>query len=343
MSLRSPLNIVVTANSMTVRRASLLESGATGSASAGSLSAVPNSTGTASGTRTFGLIEALAALFLFSCAASAVAVEDDMVVEGPIIANPQEQMVRQFGVQNFDQMLFQNDGNATKGEQRMRVRTELKFAELDQVCQLNEEQKRKLQLASCGDLQRFRAQADALRLKFEKLVKEQKQNDAEAFNQAYQQMWQEIQPLQMRMNTGLSEGGESMLAKVLSQTLTIEQKEKYAVVTTERQRFRYETNIAVCLHNLEDVVFLSESQREEITKLLLVMPPPRQTGQYESYAVQCRMSMIPVERLEPIFKPDQWRKFKPQYEQYRNIRQSWVQAGLLDAEDFANPVAGEKP
>ncbi|MDB5339198.1 MAG: hypothetical protein JWN70_4817, partial [Planctomycetaceae bacterium] len=89
----------------------------------------------------------LAALLLFSCAAFTGAVEDDMVVDGPITPNPQRDMIRHFGIENFDQMLFQNDGNAAIGEQRMQVRTELKLAELDHVCQLSDEQKRKLQLA----------------------------------------------------------------------------------------------------------------------------------------------------------------------------------------------------
>lgn len=306
MSLRSSLNSFVDANSNTARRW-------------------------------------LVALLLCSCAALAVAVEDDVVVDGPIINNPQQDVVRHFGVANLDQMLFQNDGNAAKGEKRIQVRTELKLAELDQVCQLTEAQKLKLQLAARGDLKRFLSQVEVLRLKFEKFAKAQKQNDPNGFNQAYQQMWQEIQPLQLRMQTGLCEGSDSMLMKVLAQTLTTEQKEKYAVVTAERQRFRYEANIGACLHQLEDVVFLSESQREEITKLLLAMPLPRHAGQYDMQVVCCRLGMIPAEKLEPIFKPDQWRKFQPRLDQYRNVRNVYIQNGILDPEDFPEPVAVVKP
>ncbi|MDB5335401.1 MAG: hypothetical protein JWN70_1020, partial [Planctomycetaceae bacterium] len=190
---------------------------------------------------------------------------------------------------------------------------------------------------------RFLSQADVIRVKFDKFVIAQKQNGGNAFNEAYQQMWQEIQPLQLRMNMGLSEGSDSMFMKVLPQTLTKEQKEKYAAVAAERQRFRYEANIASCLHTLEDVVFLSESQREEITKLLLAMPAPRHAGQYEMQVVNCRLGMIPAEKLESLFKPDQWKKFKPRFDQYRNVRQVYIQNGLLDPEDFAEPVAVEKP
>ncbi len=285
-----------------------------------------------------------ALLLLLSGAASVGATEDDMVVEGPITPNaPQQGLMVQMGMQNIDQILFQPDGSAAEAKKRLEARTELKLTELDQVCQLNEAQKRKLELAARGDLKRFLIHADGLRLKFEKLIKAQKVNDGNAFNEAYMQMWQEIQPLQVRMSSGLSETSDSLFMKVLSQTLSSEQQEKYAAVTTDRQRFRFEANIAVCLNDLEDVVFLSESQREAITKLMLALPPLRQTGQYEMQAVWCRLGMIPTEQLEPIFKPDQWRKFKPRLEQYRNTRRGYIQSGYLDPEDFPEPAAEKKP
>src|SRR6187200_3138955 len=104
------------------------------------------------------------------------AAEDDEVVVGPIAPAQPDQMQR-FGMANFDQMLFQNDGNATLGEQRMRTRVELQLADLDRSCSLSDAQKQKVQLAIRGDIQRFLSEAAVLRLKFDKLAKNQKLND----------------------------------------------------------------------------------------------------------------------------------------------------------------------
>jgi hypothetical protein len=123
----------------------------------------------------------LAPLLVVLFFSAGFAAEDDEVVVGPITPNPQEQF-QQFGMPNFDQMLFQNDGNPTLGEQRMRARTELQLAELDQVCQLNDAQKQKLQLAVRGDMQRFMSDVAALRQRYEKLMKDQQANDPNAFN-----------------------------------------------------------------------------------------------------------------------------------------------------------------
>jgi len=274
-------------------------------------------------------------------ATAGFAAEDDEVVVGPITPNSQEQFQR-FGMPNFDQMLYQNDGNPTLAEQRMRTRVELQLAELDRVCQLSEAQKKKLQLAVRGDIRRFLSEAAVLRNKFDKLMKDQKANDPNAFNAVWQQMWQDMQPLQLRMARGLTSAPTSLLMKVVPQTLTTEQQRQYQAVASERERFRYEASIAVSLHQLEEVVALTETQREELTKLLLALPAPRRTGQYDIYVILIRLSAFPPEKLEPLFGADQWKSFSAHLAQYRNLRKSWVEAGILDEEDFAQPAAEEK-
>ena len=281
---------------------------------------------------------------LLTCwlAAACYAVEDDEVVVGPITPNPQEQL-QQFGQMNFDQMLFQNEGNPALGNQRMQARAELQLAELDRVCQLSEAQKAKLQLAIRGDIQRFLSEAGVLRLKFDKFMRDQKQNDPNAFNEVWQQMWQELQPLHIRLNAGLTAGPTSLLLKVLPKTLTTDQRREYEALIGERRRFHYEANIAVALHNLEDVIALSEAQRSAVTKLLLAMPAPRQSGQYDTYIILFRLGAIPPEKLEPLFAPAQWKQLKAHFDQYRGVRESWVAAGILEREDVDVPATQEAP
>lgn len=287
----------------------------------------------------------VAFLVLMSGAALVGAVEDDMVVDGPIVANGTME-VAQFGMGNFDQMLYQNDRGKAAAEERIRARVELQLAEIEQACQLSEAQKQKLQLAVRGELQRLSAVIGLLRAKYEKLAKNPNGQVVDPFggmNEAMQSIWQEIQALQLRMNSGLTDRADSLFMKVVSQTLTAEQRAKYDVIRTERQQFRYEANIAVSLHNLEDVVYFSEAQREAITKLLLAMPAPRQTGQYEMQIILIRIGMIPAEKLQPLFSPVQWRKLDARREQYRQNRQAYLQSGLLDPEDVTEPTVQEKP
>ncbi len=269
--------------------------------------------------------------------------EDDVVVDGPIISNLQQhQQMMRIGVGSFDQILFQNDGNGTKAEQQILTRIELQIAEIDKACQLNDDQRQKLQLAARGDLQRLLSEAAPLRLKFNKLVNNGTLEGPNAM-EVYQRLHQELQPLQMRFNLGLTDGPASLFMKVLSRTLTAEQQAQYDILTTQRRRFRYQANIAVCLLNLEDTVFLSEAQRDTITTLLLAMPPPRHMGQYETYIILGRMTAIPTEKLEPLFSPRQWRALSTYLDQYRTTARSLVESGLLEPEDLAPPVLKEMP
>lgn len=267
--------------------------------------------------------------------------EDDEVVDGPLVPNIQQQHMMRIGVGNFDQMLFQNDGNA-KGEHQVLARIKLQIAEVDKVCQLSDEQEQKLQLAASGDVQRLLSEAAPLRLKYSKLVKDGILEGPNAM-EVYQRLHQELQPLQMRFNRGLTDGPTSLFMKVLPRTLTAEQQAKYDVLTTERRQFRYQANIAVCLLNLEDTVFLSESQRDTITTLLLAMPPPRHMGQYETYIIISRMGAIPTEKLEPLFNPRQWKGLSTYLDQYRQTAKSLVESGLLEPEDLAPTVPKEMP
>ena len=282
----------------------------------------------------------------------AVASEDDEIVVGPIATNPENQL-QHLGFPNFDQILFQDGGNAKQSETRMQNRIELQLAEIDRVCKLSEPQKQKLRLAANGDRQRLLSEAAIMRLKFEKLMKGQKGNDPNAFNEVWQQMHEELQPLQMRMMRGLTSDPKSFFMKVLPKTLTAEQQQAYEAVTLERHRFRYEASVAASLHQLDDVVVINEKQREAISKVLLAMPPPKQSGQYNVYVIWMRLGMVPEEKLEPLFEAEKWKTLKAHLGQFKNFRQAWIDAGIIEAEDFAgltieapasdDPAAKEKP
>lgn len=285
----------------------------------------------------------LTAIVLVIGAVRIAPAEDDVIVDGPIISlDPRLQGIMRIGVGSFDQLVFQHDGGAEHIEERLLTRAELQLADLDQACQLTVEQKQKLQLAAQGDIQRIFSEAAPLRVKFNSLVKGTTLEGPDAM-EVYQRLNQELQPLRTRIQAGATDAPDSLFMKVISRTLTTEQQAKYAAINDDRRRVRYEANIAVYLLNLEEVVYLSESQRAEITRQLLAMPLPRNIGQYETYIIMGRMASIPAEKLEPHFSARQWRAFSAYLDQYRMTAKSLVESGYLEAEDIAPQPVVEKP
>ena len=275
-------------------------------------------------------------------AAVVAAAEDDEVVVGPLKpAGPQN--MQRFGFPNFEQMVFNGASDSKTFEERLRARTDLQMAELDRVCALSDAQKQKLQLAARGDLQRFLGDVAICRLKFEKQMKNQGDNDPNAFNQAWMDIQVDLQPLQRRISGGVTSIASSLFMKSLPRTLTEEQQRAYQAVTDERQRFRYEANVDAALIQFEEFATFAEDQRAAISKLLLAMPTPNANSQYVTYVIWIRLGSLPREKIEPLFTASQWKRLQPHLEQYRNLRERWIEAGVVSAEDFPQEDLPEMP
>jgi hypothetical protein len=225
---------------------------------------------------------------------------------------------------NFDQWVFQGAGNASAGRQRIRSRLKLQLDELHRVCGLTDAQKQKLALAAEGDTKRFFDQVEEVRQKFLKV-----RNDQNAFNG----IWQEIQPLQMKQAAGLF-GDKSFYAKTLRKTLNAEQVEKYQAVLDERRRFRYRASIEVAMATLESSVALRNEQREALVHILIdKTQPPIAFGpsQYDYYLVMYRLTSL--KDVKPLFDERQWKLMQQQFNQYRGWKQMLIQNGVIGADD----------
>jgi hypothetical protein len=250
---------------------------------------------------------------------TAIAAPDDEEITAEVAAAAQQQQVR-FVDQNFDQWIFPGANNAELGRLRLQTQTNLRLAEIDRVCRLSETQKQKLRLAARGDMQRFTDEVEQVRRKFEKVKHDQN---------AMGQIWQEIQPLQIKQANGLM-GHDSLLMKVLPKTLTTEQAAAYETVVEERRRFRYRASIATSLITLENTVPLKHDQREALTKLLLEETKlPLSFGQYDHYLVMYRLAHMPPARIQSLVDNRQWQALLPQLNQYRGMQSFLIQHGLL--------------
>ena len=94
----------------------------------------------------------------------------------------------------------------------------LRIDDIDRVCALTELQKKKLQLAGMGDLKRYFDRIDDLKRKYTTSAGGPQGNN--------NNMWLEMQPLQLELNKGLF-GDASLLAKTIKSTLGADQVSLY--------------------------------------------------------------------------------------------------------------------
>ena len=90
---------------------------------------------------------------------------------------------------------------------------------IEQICDLSETQKKKLQLAGRGDIKRFFDSVGEAKMKFNALKDDQNKRN---------QIWQFIQPLRMKLNTGIFDEN-SLLHKIRTRTLKPEQMTAYDI------------------------------------------------------------------------------------------------------------------
>jgi hypothetical protein len=234
---------------------------------------------------------------------------------------------------NLDQWIFQGQGNADNARRQLQSRLKLQIDDADRVCQLSSAQKEKLALAAEGDIKLFFEEVSQVREKFRAV-----QTDPNAFNQ----IWQEIQPLQQRMAKGLF-GETSFFAKTLRKILSREQLENYRAKDNERRMYRYRASIEAALAKLESSVPLTDEQSEKLTRLLLENSSPPQTfGQYDYYVVVHQLSKLPEDRLKPLFSDRQWELLDHQFGQYRNLVGVLIQNGALPKEVAEEPADAPK-
>lgn len=232
---------------------------------------------------------------------------------------------------NFDQWVFQGSNNAEAGRARIKSQLKMRIDELVRICGLDESQQRKLTLAGQGDIKRFNDQVEVVRKKF-LLVK----NDQNKFNQ----IWQEINPLQQKQAAGLF-GESSMFAKILKKTLTEEQQSKHRTVENERRRYRYRAAIEVALINQEGTLALRGDQHDALVKLLLEeTQPPLVFGQQDGYYINYAMSKLPQAKLKPLFDKRQWAQVQQQMNQGRSLEAHLAQNGVIDGAKVRQAPAG---
>ena len=221
---------------------------------------------------------------------------------------------------NLENQVFQPHGNAKQARAGLEKRLKLQIDELHRICELTDSQKQKLRLAASNDIRRFFNEFEALRKKYKSGKQDQ---------QAWQNIWQEIQPLQTKMSSGLF-GDNSFFAKSTRSVMTAEQLAKYEIAVRERRRLRYRASVEVVMETLENSVPLRDEQHDAIVKLLIEeTKPPLAFGQHDQMVVAYNLAKIPEEKLKPVLDERQWRLMQVQINQGRGWEHWLIQQGLI--------------
>jgi hypothetical protein len=202
----------------------------------------------------------------------------------------------------------------------------LKIDDVDRACQLSEVQKKKLQLAARGDIVQFFEKVEVVRKKFLLVRKDQ---------QKFNEIWQDISPLQVQFQAGLF-GDDSFYHKTLRNMLKGEQLSRFSQVDGERRQFQYRAKVELVVAMLENALPLRDEQRQKfITLIVKETKPPRSFGQQDYYIVMWNISKIPEKTLKPMFNDAEWKILNQQFAQVRGLEQWLKQSGAL-AKDEAD-------
>ena len=249
--------------------------------------------------------------------------DDDPPADAAMLGLPQAQNF-EMPENQFDSWVFQNLQTVAAARKRLDQMLVLRMDDIDQTCQLTEAQRKKLLLAGRGDVLQFFEQVEVVRKKFLLVRKDQ---------QKFNQIWQEISPLQVRFQAGLFDDG-SLYHKTLRNMLKGEQLSKFSQVDGERRKFQYRAKVELIVAMLENALPLRDEQRQKLITLVVdETKPPRSFGQQQDYyIVMWNVSKIPEKTLKPLFSDAEWKILNQQFNQVRGLEQWLKQSGALTKE-----------
>ncbi len=160
-----------------------------------------------------------------------------------------------------DQWVFGRLGGSAPARGKLDSYLALRIDDFERTLGLTELQKKKLELAGRGDIKRFFDRVQEAKCKFLRSQNEPNNN-----------IWQEIQPLQLELNAGIF-GDGSIFAKSITKTLNDDQAARYESVTRERIAERRKATIDWFVVHIDKGLGFSDEQRGRLVELLLNETP----------------------------------------------------------------------
>ncbi len=268
-------------------------------------------------------------VFVAAASAGIARAQDDEIVDDvpivPRLAVPMQQ-VNAPNIEQVDQWVFARMGGSVAARSRLESALAIRIDDIGRACSLSEQQKKKLKVAGLGDVKRFYDR-----------VEDAKQKMLKNSNTPNNNIWQDVQPLQVEIQTGLF-GDDSILKKTIKNTLTDEQAARYDALLSQRTIERRRATTELFVAHLDKALGLSEDQRTRLIEVLLnEIPPPLKMGQSDYWYFMFRTSKLPESTLKPIFDVPQWRLLSRQFPQAQGMEQWLKNNGVIAGGNSANP------
>jgi hypothetical protein len=234
----------------------------------------------------------------------------------------------QFNSEQVDQWIFNRWGGPAQAKTRLEANLALRIDDIHRACDITELQKKKLKLAGMGDVKRYFDRIEDLKRKYTTSA-----NIAQANNN----MWVEMQPLQLELNAGLF-GDASLFAKTIRSTLSSDQAKRYQELLRERTALRGRATIEWFVVHIDKALGLSDRQRQRLIELLSnETPAPERYGQADFWFLMYQMTRLPDEKIKAILDEPQWRLLSKQFNQARGMG-PWLRSNGLIAQDASAPT-----
>ena len=271
---------------------------------------------------------------VIACSGNAAFGQDEEIIDDRPIApeaNLPARMVRavQFTPEQVDQWVFNRWGGLAATRDRLEADLALRIDDLDRACAITPVQQKKLKLAGMGDIKRYFDRVDQLKQRFA--------GESASARGNVNNIWQEMQPLQIELNAGLF-GTNSFFVKTLKSTLDADQAKRYEELLQERAAERGSATIEWFVVHIDKALGLSELQRRRLVELLAKeTPPPQRFGQADFWYLMYQLTRVPEDRIRAILDEPQWRLLNRQFAQARGM-EPWLKSNGLIAPG-TQPVA----
>ena len=219
---------------------------------------------------------------------------------------------------DIDRLLFPG-GSEQMARQPLEYQLRARTNEIDQLCQLNGDQRTKLQLAGRMQIKRLVDKAHEFRRKWAEVPQDPNLR---------QQFLRQVRALRMVMSREQF-GDGSLFDKVVRKTLKAEQLPAYQQQIQARREFRRRAQRELLIQTLERKAPLTADQRDSFSNLLEQVSLV-QDGQHEFYAFMLAASDIPVEEYQAILDETQWTALQALFQQAKRMEPVLRQFGLLE-------------
>ena len=205
----------------------------------------------------------------------------------------------------------------------LKEEAKIQISRLDMVCDLSDDQRLRLELATLDDSTSFIVKVD--KLKRELVGQSFPNNDISV-------PYHRIQELGGELQGGLY-GQGSLFHKVYHKVLTQEQLAVAEAAEKERRQQHHEASIGMLVAGLEQHTPMTVAQRTALRDLILEHTKPvTRSSQYAQYVLFYQLSQVPEEKLKAILDEPQMKSLLPVVRNGKAYRSMLEQQGILESQ-----------